>query len=632
MNTYNHPKDIDNFVSRFLWTTIEPAVSQHISNTPSQFDQSQKPCVKAVLESVKFLYASNVKIQADTLLFDAIVSSQITIDLQSKAGIIQKTKPWRYRVQCKAVLEGGIKDFTIFWIARYGENKAKNPRNTLTNNIIPVIAGTELDDEASRFLSEYCPAALEKPMPVPIEDIIRFNLGLDVIQDKRLSLNFSVYGQICFSGGNIEVYDAKVDMPHEISVKPGTILVDARTPFYRNIGCVKNTLAHEAYHWFRHRVYAAMKSMLREEAVVAYRCTATAGRMAYSNTTPRTDDEWVEWQANKVAPRILMPQSTTQMKIRELMTEYGLTENDIKQDSVIVDIIDSLASFFRVSKQAAKIRMIDLGYEAARRVYKHNKGSVPYTRIIESEDAAKEYNSNPDFRKIIDSDLFIYAEKHFAMNDSRYITIDSDGMYALTDYAKANLAECTLQFTFIRTAPLKQGSCGRVVLYRPVEDCPGSSPGYEQSADNFSMLSNIKGHLNKKVENFRDFHISRSVMKPPFWERAKTLIEARGWNCVVFMEKTLLGEHIFNRIKKGHKSKPDVCTIIAICAGLDLDLFLTKELLSLAGHSFSGTREDSAYLYVITDCRGKTIQERNAFLVNAGVEPLGTRTREADKN
>lgn len=39
------------------------------------------------------------------------------------------------------------------------------------SNLVPHMYKSEFDDRAADFLSHYCKEALEKPMPVPIEDI-----------------------------------------------------------------------------------------------------------------------------------------------------------------------------------------------------------------------------------------------------------------------------------------------------------------------------------------------------------------------------------------------------------------------------------------------------------------------------
>ena len=57
----------------------------------------------------------------------------------------------------------------------------------------------DLDKEATAFLEKYYPEALEEPLRVPIEDIAKEKLGLNVIQGYRITDDFTIFGQICFS-------------------------------------------------------------------------------------------------------------------------------------------------------------------------------------------------------------------------------------------------------------------------------------------------------------------------------------------------------------------------------------------------------------------------------------------------
>lgn len=72
--------------------------------------------------------------------------------------------------------------------------------------------------------------------------------------------------------------------------------------------------------------------------------------------------DWMEWQANGMAPRILMPKIQTKIKIRELFQTLKLVNPDISSSELVQEVLDNLAAFYKVSRQAAKIRMIDLGF------------------------------------------------------------------------------------------------------------------------------------------------------------------------------------------------------------------------------------------------------------------------------
>ena len=231
---------------------------------------------------------------------------------------------------------------------------------TVTKNLVPVISKAQYDDEATDFLSQFCPEALEKPMAVPIYEIARNKMGLTVLEH-RLSEDFSVYGQMCFTGGIAEIYDKEEDEYREIKVGDGTMIIDPDTYELRNIGCTNNTVAHESYHWFRHRNYHILRSMLDGVQSVALRCPAEEQVERYHKK--QSDEYWMERQANGIAPRILMPVQTVAQMYAWFM---GKSSHNLFVDKGLMPaekwVVEQMASFYKVSKQSAEIRLSELGY------------------------------------------------------------------------------------------------------------------------------------------------------------------------------------------------------------------------------------------------------------------------------
>lgn len=91
-------------------------------------------------------------------------------------------------------------------------------------------------------------------MCVPIESIATEKMHLTVLEH-RMSEDLSILGQICFTDGLTEIYDPEEDEYREILVKAGTMIIDPDTWIKRNLGTKRNTIAHECYHWHRHRSY-----------------------------------------------------------------------------------------------------------------------------------------------------------------------------------------------------------------------------------------------------------------------------------------------------------------------------------------------------------------------------------------
>ena len=219
-------------------------------------------------------------------------------------------------------------------------------------SLAPRIRKDQFDEVATEFLTEYCPEVLLSPMAVPIEEIARKKMGLRMITRFRLTEDFSVYGMICFTSGLATIYDRDEDEYRDIKVRRGTILIDADILEKRNIGCFRNTIAHECVHWYKHRKYHFYNYGAGNSVSVSYRYPVIEKDEQFQDEW--TDDDWMEWQANGIAPRILMPRQTFTRAVEQIY--------DKNQHEKISrwKLIDCLAELYQVSKQSADIRCNEL--------------------------------------------------------------------------------------------------------------------------------------------------------------------------------------------------------------------------------------------------------------------------------
>ena len=299
----------------------------------------------AMLLDMLLEYATHIRIDEDSLFFDAIMSC--TIELQQfdeyRGDMSGETTQWLI-ASCEAIITDKLETIKVSTVKPWSKGTQPSSSGiTASKSIVPIIYRKNLDKEATAFLEKYYPKALEEPTRVPIKDIAKEKLGLNVIQGYRITDDFSIFGQICFSPGKVKIYDIFKTSEKEEDVPRGTILIDAYTYWQRNSGCVNNTIAHEVYHWHRHRLYAAIKHILKNEEFIACRCPA---EMVYPDEKEEwTDEQRMEWQANNLAPRILMPIQTFTMKVDELYQQYDYANNPLKK-AVLICIADELADFY----------------------------------------------------------------------------------------------------------------------------------------------------------------------------------------------------------------------------------------------------------------------------------------------
>ena len=626
----NQTNELEQFIYQKCYDRMWEGISEYIASHPSSLElpySRVKYPDSAALESMLLEFSTNISIDENTLSFEAIVSCEILIEQETYHDTVTAEANQWFKVRCSVVVEERIKDFAIHDISIYAKGKrAINSGVAATKNIVPVIYKNQLDVEATRFLARYCPEALQIPMAVPIEKIVKEKMGLSVLHGHRLTNDFSLFGQICFSKGTVKVYDLMEDRYRDVEVERGTILIDAYTYWERNLGCVNNTVAHEAFHWHRHRVYAAIKSVLRGEKLIACRCPANV--KSKKNDDSWTDEDTMEWQASQIAPRILMPIETAKMKIEELFDQYGYSSEVADKTAILECVIDEVAAFYRVSKQSAKIRMIDLGYMEAAGVYNYEDNYAPYFSHISLRDAFYEYCDNDEFRTVIDAGLFRYVSGYFVTNNEKYLIQDSNGQYALSDYAWSNLSECALQFTYRRVNMREHGRFHTDVFHRANKQAYEKLPSFEADR-NLSVIDNAEA-LRKKQEDFEEQFAEYREITPTFGQLATGLMKRKHWNSVTFKEKTHLDDATYSRIINNEEKEWSLRTAMAVCVGLGINAQIADKLLAAAGHTLSTTREDQLFSFLLTSFEGKSIDECNTFLESMEITPLGNRPRKKD--
>ena len=177
---------------------------------------------------------------------------------------------------------------------------------------------------------------------------------------ESLSPDDSIQGAIAFTAGIIEVYDWSSEEYIGYEVTQPTIFLDSDI---LNPGRVNNTLAHECYHWFKHRAYFRYQNAQNLGSEFAFRCL-TAGQ--HERNEQWSEIEKMEWQARTIAPKILMPRCTVKMLLSECLDNI---QSGNVQPSVLKAVIVEVAETYKVSRQSAAIRVSELGYPQAVELY-----------------------------------------------------------------------------------------------------------------------------------------------------------------------------------------------------------------------------------------------------------------------
>lgn len=612
------------------YNELYEAINEFVQDNPGSLDCStryvQSPD-EATLSDLHIRLASIVDSPEKYISFYAIVEAELEIaeTIQRNRETDEATQ-W-FKVKCNAILDNGLHNLNTDEVSLYTKYD-KAQKKCLSDALVPIIYKEELDEVAEDFLSRYYPETLKNPMAVDPQELAK-RMGLTIIQ-AHLSKSCSVFGQTCFMDGETQYYDSDEKQFKPLKVQNGTILIDPDVFFMRNIGTVNNTIVHECVHWDKHRKFFELEKLYNPEAS-AIRCQVTEGT---NRNQQKSEYEWMEWHASSLAPRILMPVKTTLQKTKELIEKNRKLLPNASKIDILESVIYELSDFFGVSKLAAKIRLIDLGYQEAIGVmtyvneryisnYAFEEGALQrgQTYTIGALDALIESRPGTKFRELLQSGQFLYVDAHFCINDPKYIMEDEYGFAHLTDYALMHIDECCIAFE-IKKRPNRYFGIDyytECVLYRDIladallEVTYGDLP---QNATIQERANVLKAEANRNANILRKLPATFGDTLVAHMERLDVTEEK-------LEELAQVSVRTIQRMRNEIGYKPKYKTLIAVCIGLHLPPMLSKDLIRKSGVTTAvGFYEDIAYEMLLDSNYRNSIYECNEILRTAGISPL----------
>lgn len=596
-NAYIWNSCMDEIADAITDITLLRANELHFSAVP----QEKLAC--AELRSLCLERTVHIEIDENTVYFTSVFFGEFTLHTSDAADISATEDAARLWVSCKLTLTPGGYSLEVLQVSPTSKDEmVERPLLPLptfqgvsaNQYLLPDLSGISdaahqeaLEREAERFLMQYCREAVECPQPVPIRKIAEDKMGLTLITDKSLSDDLSVFGETIFAESDVDVLAEEES--EKLHCAAGTVLLDQDVFMTRNMGSYNFTLAHEVYHWYAHRAYMLMR-MQTQHIQAVQRC--------YVNGSGRhSPEELAEIQANAMAARILMPRKAVQIKYREVLEKYGAAD-----EMVVAD----LAIFFAVSKQAMRIRLKGLGLM-------DNAAPQQDMRRIDRLSLFDVFSTDRNLRRLLVSAAYRYVDGYIVKNEPKYIEKDGTAI-KLTQYAAAHLAECTIEFKAVRRKGKTEDSLMQRYQYSELEaDC-------EQAFTEEELKQHRSGFEQFVKEERTD------DLAPPEKTFCELLAPHMAFETGTdFEAETGVKRTKLKQILDGEFNNPKVRTVIAICAGLNLDIVAITELLRSAGHILLNTREHWAYKYIIVCGEGMLLDERNSILIALGVAPLGSR-------
>lgn len=578
---------------------------------------------KATLSDIEIQNVVHIEqVDDGSISFSVIVSCDIEHSISS-TGRVSFTEKW-LDVRCKVLLGVELTDFEIININEC-EQQEDSDNDKYSGELVPIISRDAFENEATKFLEKYYPLALQEPVAVPIRKIAE-DMGLSIIEDSLLSSELDIFGLVVFEDGNIKDKNKNIVIRN---AKRGTVLIDPRVYYERTLGTVNFTIAHECFHWYRHQPYHALMKMLGANDELGKIIQCSIGSNAKDSEKWKAVD-WMEWQANGVAPHILMPTNTAKIKISELVEKYHI-HFDGTDGYQIEEMISELADFYGLSKQAVKMRIREMGYAKIDGAFTYVNGQyvTPFSFdasalsdnqsfTISSADLFKAYCLNKDFRKAIDTGRFVYIEGHVCLDNEKYI-VRSDGQIKLTQYALSHIDECC--FVFDKGYSYESKYQGQKyytqMMYKTPEQPNAQEYSFELNAHNKILLSQIQG-ARKSANAMR-------LYPGAFSETLVQLMKERKLSNKKLADASLVGERTIQRLRNDEEYPTTVQTVLGLCYGLKLSVPEAEMLVGKTDFNIKPTNpQNYAYRCALSACAENSIYEINEMLEACGYIPFGS--------
>lgn len=531
-------------------------------------------------------------------------------------------------VSCSGSLDKKLSDFCILGVEEYSKSKPNKP---LSGNFVPIIKKSSYDEYANEILDKcyfkYHPEARINPMPINVDELAS-RMGL-TIQNTTISKDRSIFGQIFFADVEVELFNAEKSALEKRQISKNTVLVDTEAAYLRSFGSRNMTIAHECVHSYYHRKAFLFARMLKGDLHYIECQVKGVMKNAESNTTA----EWMEIQANGLAPYILMPKESFVAYAKDLFKFYNQSGSLVTY--TINEIIVNLANTYEVTIYAARKRLIDLGFELAIGAYNwvDNHYVKPYTfkkGFLESNetftvsynDVYKKIFTNQNILMAVYDNQYVFVDNHLCINDPRYIEKNQNNELILSDYALYHMDECCVKFRYNTIQGFNSGSSLGLMCYLS-RDLSKEIEFDLEIVNNPAITnqSDFKERYSIHAENVAE--VVKAISFISFNEIIKYLMQFLDIKTYELADDSDLDERTIRRYYNGENKKPDKRSAVALLRALNVPPAISNIALKRAGIVFvNGVDEDDALLCVLMTLRNGSPKDANTFLTSLGFAPL----------
>lgn len=560
-----------------------------------------------------------------TVLADIIIRGQKRRDYEDS-----NTEKW-FSVRFTGCFQNGLRAF-ITGVDLYSRDKY-NKEDALTRYLVPYLYAKDLDKEAEKFLKKYYPVALLQPTKLSMDTLLS-NMHL---KKAHAPLPDNIFGRTYFSDARVKLCDPDGANEREEKISAGTITINPNIVFMRNVGSENNTIVHECIHWDRHHNFFELQKILNP-GIAAISCEIVE---EYSSKGEGLEKElkWMEWQANALAPRILVPTRTAKKKLEALLDDKRIVYPDYSSAARMELAILELSEFYGVSVVSAKMRAIEMGFDDAEGTsvyvngryypaYSFRRGALKknQTFIIDKRNALILLNTNPELRMLQQAGRIIYANGMVAINDPKYVSRSDSGTPILTDYALEHVDECCLVFDRkIQVSRSYDDSFYRMCFL--CNDIDSSTLIEAEYNAEYKPNQNVKERaeeIKKSQDALKEIAEHLSVIPSGFGGALAYHMKRRGLTDEELEYRSGISSRMIGEYRRNIEAAAKISQqrVMALCIGLNLQGFYSEDLLIKAGKPLTMVPEQMLYRQLIYNHSDENLDAWNTTLREFGFKEI----------
>ena len=605
----NELKELDDFIVYKNTALLTLAITAHIlskslyGTDAFQNDSNAFSNVIPIIESYRSSYFNDKDYDVD---MDLLVNISTTV--YHKYGETKKYDDI-FTFHLIVTVNNGVKTPKILGLVEGDQLRSFDKKKSLSKKLIPYIYKENYDEVALEFLSKYCKGSLENPIPLPTDEIIN-DLGFNVVYAE---LNQGDKGLFAFRSQEAFCYNQRNKCIEKKSINANSILIDYTLESRKGYGAVNNTKIHELLHWFLHKKYIEFGLVLKS-GITSISTNEDHYAIAEIDYDNFSEIKVLEEQCKNITPLILMPKGPATAKFSQLLNYYSKYAYSEAYELAITDF----ASFFRVTKMSAKIRLRALGYseQPTNIDKKYLLSSNGQTRFISFYDFKDVLSSSEQLSDWYEKQFIKYVDGYVVINLPGFIERDGD-RNKLSKLALNHLNECTLKFNSKIVSGIHNNVFEYMNLYSSESTAKTITMNVNEIERVVNMYKNCK-NIKAQKDFFKDY---RNEEANKYSEYLITLMERHNVSIRGLAKESNVSKSVIDKYRSYTEAPYTEAITLKLCAGMHAYPYETLNLLKLMGidleysiHRDIATDRNKCYYYLITNMYDDGIEKWNEYL------------------